>query len=89
MIFFTSSIRLKSVPTLNDGSFQPETGGLDNNDFFISGGSSGGSAVAVSAGICFAGIGSDTGGSVRIPGAWNGLISLKPSYGSGKTCRLS
>jgi hypothetical protein len=57
--------------------------GLKDNDFFISGGSSGGSAVAVSTGICFSAIGSDTGGSVRLPGAWNGLISLKPTYGTG------
>ena len=45
------------------------------------GGSSGGSAAAILADMCYASIGSDTGGSIRIPSAACGLVGLKPAFG--------
>ena len=50
------------------------------NEELVSGGSSSGSAVSVSRNYCLASIGSDTGGSVRIPAAWNNLVGLKTTH---------
>ena len=51
------------------------------NPAHIAGGSSGGSAAAVAAGLCYAAIGTDTAGSIREPAALCGCVGLKPTYG--------
>jgi aspartyl-tRNA(Asn)/glutamyl-tRNA(Gln) amidotransferase subunit A len=66
------------------GSYTPPTRNPWNL-LHIAGGSSGGSAASVAAGICPGAIGSDTGGSIRIPCACCGATGLKPTYGRVST----
>lgn len=62
------------------GVFTPPTRNPWNLDH-IPGGSSGGTAAALAAGMILAGLGTDTGGSIRIPAACCGVVGFKPSYG--------
>jgi aspartyl-tRNA(Asn)/glutamyl-tRNA(Gln) amidotransferase subunit A len=65
--------------TSEESAFGPVRNPLDESR--SAGGSSGGSAAAIVAGMCFGAIGTDTGGSIRIPSAACGTVGLKPTYG--------
>jgi len=72
---------------LNEGALGADNANPDFGDChnpikhgFTPGGSSGGSAAAVAAGLCVAALGTDTMGSVRIPAAYCGVVGFKPSY---------
>ncbi|MXV62588.1 amidase [Natronorubrum sp. JWXQ-INN-674] len=68
-----------AMTTTGHSAFGPITNPHD--DDYLAGGSSGGSAVAVAAGDADAAIGTDQGGSVRIPAAFCGVVGHKPTYG--------
>ncbi|KAI4259775.1 MAG: hypothetical protein LQ352_000581 [Teloschistes flavicans] len=67
-----------SINSVHGAVTQP---GPDPDGLRTVGGSSGGSALAVATDQCFAALGTDTGGSVRLPAAWTGTVGFKPSYG--------
>ena len=64
----------------NSNFITPENAIMDDEPR-VPGGSSSGSGVALANGLCAASFGTDTGGSVRVPSAWNKLIGLKTSFG--------
>ncbi|CAO3591234.1 unnamed protein product [Absidia cylindrospora] len=78
----SANIYSDSGPVKNPWDYKSNHTALDDpSQMRVAGGSSGGSAAAVAMNMCTVALGSDTGGSVRLPAAYCGVVGYKPSYG--------